>query len=85
MCSLCTRLVYFKGHEQNSCALGQTTAFAVSKFQITTAPAGRDNEISLSDLFRAETFVKERERPEEEHFVDWPILVGNVRPTVSYC
>lgn len=30
-----------------------------------TAAAGRDNEIILSDLFRAETFVKGRERPKE--------------------
>lgn len=52
--------VYFRGHEQNSCVLGQTTAVAVSKNQIMTAPAGRDNEIILSDLFRAENFVKER-------------------------
>lgn len=52
--------VYFKGHEQNSCVLGQTTAFAVSKNQIMTAPAGRDDVIILSDLFRAENFVKER-------------------------
>lgn len=43
-----------------------------------TAPAGRDDEIILCDLFRAETFVKERERPKEEHLVDWPILAANV-------
>lgn len=40
------------------------------------AAAARDNEIIVFDLSKAETFVKEREGPEEEHRADWP--VGNV-------
>lgn len=42
--------------------VGQTTAFAASKIQITTAPAARDNDIILRDLFRADTFVKRRRK-----------------------
>lgn len=36
--------------------------------------AARDNEIILFDLFRAETFVKERKGPEEKHRADWPVV-----------